>query len=159
MGTQRKASSFDVQSHIHFMLLHTCAVTQWQMLTGCTPTGSGKSGKSTLVKQMKIIHQDGFSDAELAEYRPVVYKNVLDSAQAVVVYMRKIGLECVEYKNRVLAEKILDYKLDAAPGSSSTNPYFSLSIADAINQLWKDPIIPKVVDEHSSDFYLIDSAG
>ncbi|RDB16234.1 Guanine nucleotide-binding protein subunit alpha [Hypsizygus marmoreus] len=121
--------------------------------------GSGESGKSTIVKQMKIIHQNGFSDAELAEYRPVVYKNVLDSAQAVVVYMRKIGLECVEYSNRVLSEKILDYKLDAAPGSSATNPYFSPEIADAIHQLWKDPIIPKIMDEHSSDFYLMDSAG
>ncbi|KAF8054226.1 guanine nucleotide binding protein, alpha subunit [Lyophyllum atratum] len=108
---------------------------------------------------MKIIHQDGFSDAELAEYRPVVYKNVLDSAQAVVTYMRKIDLECVEYGNRVLATKILDYKLDSEPGSSPHNPYFSPEIADAIHQVWKDPIIPKVMDEHSSDFYLMDSAG
>ena len=50
---------------------------------------------------MKIIHQDGFSDSELADYRPVVYKNVLDSAQHVLIYMKKIGLECVEYSNRV----------------------------------------------------------
>ena len=63
--------------------------------------GSGESGKSTIVKQMKIIHQDGFSDSELADYRPVVYKNVLDSAQQVVSYMNKIGLDCVEYSNRV----------------------------------------------------------
>jgi len=60
-----------------------------------------ESGKSTIIKQMKIIHQDGFSPSELAEYRPVVYKNVLDSAQQVVVYMKKIGLEYVEYPNRV----------------------------------------------------------
>ncbi|KAF6741076.1 putative G protein alpha subunit GNA-3 [Ephemerocybe angulata] len=38
-------------------------------------------------------------------------------------------------------------------------PYFSLEIAEAIHQLWKDPIIPKIMDEHSSDFYLMDSAG
>ena len=50
---------------------------------------------------MKIIHQGGFSDAELVDYRPVVYKNVLDSAQQVVIYMKKIGLEFVEDSNRV----------------------------------------------------------
>jgi guanine nucleotide-binding protein G(i) subunit alpha len=88
-----------------------------------TTTGSGESGKSTIVKQMKIIHQNGFSASELAEYRPVVYKNVLDSAQAIVVYMRKIGIECEEFGNRALAEKVLDYRLDAAPGVSPTNPY------------------------------------
>ena len=64
-------------------------------------TGSGESGKSTIVKQMKIIHKDGFTDAELAEYRPIVYKNVLDSAQAVIIYMRKIGWDFVGFNNRV----------------------------------------------------------
>ncbi|KAF8161674.1 heterotrimeric G-protein alpha subunit, GPA3-like protein [Crassisporium funariophilum] len=117
--------------------------------------GSGESGKSTIVKQMKIIHQDGFSDSELADFRPVVYKNVLDSAQQVIVYMRKIGLECEEYSNRALAEKILDYRLDC----HHNNSYFPTEIAEAIHQLWKDPIIPKIMDEHSSDFYLMDSAG
>ena len=64
-------------------------------------TGSGESGKSTIVKEMKIIHKEGFSDAELAEYRPIVYKNVLDSAQAVIIYMKKIGWDFVGYSNRV----------------------------------------------------------
>ena len=50
---------------------------------------------------MKIIHKEGFTDAELAEYRPIVYKNVLDSAQAVIIYMRKIGWDFVGYSNRV----------------------------------------------------------
>ena len=40
--------------------------------------GSGESEKS-IVKQMKIIHKEGFTDAELTDYRPIVYKNVLDS--------------------------------------------------------------------------------
>lgn len=50
---------------------------------------------------MKIIHQDGFSEAELAEYTPTIYKNVLESAHSVVMFMKKIGLECEEYSNRV----------------------------------------------------------
>ncbi|KAF8953002.1 guanine nucleotide binding protein, alpha subunit [Flammula alnicola] len=121
--------------------------------------GSGESGKTTIVKQMKIIHQSGFSDTELAEYRPAIYKNVLDSAQQVVIYMKKIGLECVEYSNRPLAEKILEYKLDQRENLRSENPYFPTEIAEAIHQLWKDPIIQKIMDEHSSEFYLMDSAS
>ena len=50
---------------------------------------------------MKIIHQEGFTDTELAEYRPIVYKNVLDSAQAVIMYMRKIGWDFEGSSNRV----------------------------------------------------------
>jgi guanine nucleotide-binding protein G(i) subunit alpha len=108
---------------------------------------------------MKIIHQNGFSNSELAEYRPIVYKNILDSAQSIVVYMRKIGMECEEFGNRAVAEKILDYRLDAEPGSSATNPYFSPEIAEAIGALCKDPNVIKVVDEHLSEFYLMDSAA
>lgn len=66
-------------------------------------TGSGESGKSTIVKQMKIIHQDGFSQAELLAFRPIVHKNILDSAHAVVLAMRKIGVDCSGYGNRVCA--------------------------------------------------------
>ena len=122
---------------------------------------------------MKIMQQDGFSDLELANYRAVVYKNVLDLAQQVLIYMKRIELECVEYSNRVrsssscpfhhtwvlfwkaLAEKVLEYRLDM----QSASPYFPYEIAEAINQLWKDPIIPKIIDEHSNDFYLMDSAA
>ncbi|KAF9471706.1 guanine nucleotide binding protein, alpha subunit, partial [Pholiota conissans] len=114
--------------------------------------GSGESGKTTIVKQMKIIHQDGFSEAELAEYRPAIYKNVLDSANAVVVHMKKIGLECVEFTNRPLAEKIIDHHFDL----QNRPPFVSTEIAEAIHQLWKDPIITKIMDEHSSEFYLMD---
>ena len=66
-------------------------------------TGSGESGKSTIVKQMKIIHKEGFTDAELAEYRSIVYKNLLDSAsaQAVIIFMRKIGQDFARYSNCV----------------------------------------------------------
>mgnify|MGYP002718882020 CR=1 FL=1 len=35
-------------------------------------TGSGESGKSTIVKQMKIIHQNGYSKEELLNFRTVV---------------------------------------------------------------------------------------
>jgi hypothetical protein len=54
---------------------------------------------------------------------------------------------------KALAEKVLEYRLDMQSGS----PYFPTEIAEAINQLWKDPIIPKIM-EHSSDFHLMDSA-
>jgi len=40
---------------------------------GLSPAvGSGESGKSTIVKQMKIIHQNGYSREELMNFRQVV---------------------------------------------------------------------------------------
>ena len=35
--------------------------------------GAGESGKSTIVKQMKIIHETGYSDEEKKAYRYTSY--------------------------------------------------------------------------------------
>ncbi|KAK1225631.1 Guanine nucleotide-binding protein alpha-2 subunit [Marasmius sp. AFHP31] len=115
--------------------------------------GSGESGKSTVVKQMRIIHKDGFPDAERKTFAPIVYRNVLDSAQAIIVMMRKLNIDCEVYSNRQHANQIADYKLD-----ESTAFVLSPDIADAINQFWRDPVVTKIIDEHGSDFYLMDSA-
>ena len=115
--------------------------------------GSGESGKSTIVKQMKIIHQNGYTRDELLVYRTTIYRNLLESAQAIVLAMRKIGVDPVLPPNREHAEAIMDYKVEQSPNFS-----FSEDIAQAIHQLWQDPIIPKIMD-HSSELYLMDSAS
>lgn len=107
---------------------------------------------------MKITYQDGFSTSELADFRPTVYKNVLDSAQAVVAYMHKVGLRCADAANNIHCDEILNYKLDAAPGSAQ-NPHFSPGIADAIHRLWKDPVIVKIMEENLDTLYLMDNAA
>lgn len=63
--------------------------------------GSGESGKSTIVKQMKIIHQNGYTIDELAMYRLTVYKNLVDCAKALVVALEKFDIEPVVAINKV----------------------------------------------------------
>ncbi|KAG1849036.1 heterotrimeric G protein alpha subunit [Suillus subluteus] len=114
--------------------------------------GSGESGKSTIVKQMKIIHQNGFTKNELMTFRPTIYRNTLNSAQAIVLQMRNMNVVCVMPANQTFAERIIEYRVESTPDF-----VFSTDIAQAIHSLWKDPIIPKVMD-CSSQFYLMDSA-
>ncbi|WVO15240.1 guanine nucleotide-binding protein subunit alpha [Cryptococcus depauperatus] len=114
--------------------------------------GSGESGKSTIVKQMKIIHQNGYSKEELFEFKSVVHKNVLDSAQALIMAMRKIGVDPEDANNRSYADRILEYRMDAEVNASLPS-----DILFNIEALWYDPVIPSVMDR-SSEFYLLDSA-
>jgi guanine nucleotide-binding protein G(i) subunit alpha len=94
----------------------------------------------------------------------------MDSAQAIVLAMRKFDMDPVEPVNRVClfppplmnlgahfltqghADKILDYRLDldASPGMPT-------EMVQAVDSLWHDPIIPSILDR-SSEFYLMDSA-
>ncbi|KAH8923340.1 guanine nucleotide-binding protein alpha-3 subunit [Atractiella rhizophila] len=75
--------------------------------------GSGESGKSTVVKQMKIIHQGGYSRDELLLARMTIYKNIIESAQAIVLALRKFNLEPKTTENRANAERIFSYRLES----------------------------------------------
>ena len=46
--------------------------------------GSGESGKSTIVKQMKVIHGNGYSVHERRQFRPVVVCNTIQSLFAII---------------------------------------------------------------------------
>uniref|UniRef100_A0A8C9LG99 G protein subunit alpha z n=1 Tax=Pavo cristatus TaxID=9049 RepID=A0A8C9LG99_PAVCR len=41
--------------------------------------GTSNSGKSTIVKQMKIIHSGGFNLEACKEYKPLIIYNAIDS--------------------------------------------------------------------------------
>ena len=126
---------------------------------------------------MKIIHQNGFSDRERADYRHIIYKNLVESAQTVVLAMRKLGIVPEEPINRVRrprlcatfppsltvcwrtqdnADKIMDYDLDLI--SPASTYCFPEDLALSVQQLWRDPVISKLMDNHTSEFYLMDSA-
>lgn len=55
--------------------------------------GAGESGKSTVVKQMKIIHETGYSTEECEQYRPVVYSNTIQSLMAIIRAMDQLGID------------------------------------------------------------------
>ncbi|PWN93526.1 guanine nucleotide-binding protein alpha-3 subunit [Acaromyces ingoldii] len=114
--------------------------------------GSGESGKSTIVKQMKIIHQNGYNTDELMVYRLTVIKNLVDSAQAIVLALRKFALEPERPENRENADLILQYRVDADP-----NMILDAEVSRAIESLWQDAVIAQVM-ERTSEFYLMDSA-
>lgn len=50
---------------------------------------------------MKIIHQNGYTTDELFLYRLTVIKNLVDSAQAIVLALRKFKIEVEVAENRV----------------------------------------------------------
>lgn len=69
-------------------------------------TGAGESGKSTIVKQMKIIHETGYSKEECEQYRPVVYSNTIQSLMAII---RAMGQLRINFADSARAVVIRDY--------------------------------------------------
>ena len=50
----------------------------------------------------------------------------------------------------------MDYDLDLI--SPASTYCFPEDLALSVYDLWRDPAIPKLLDEHASEFYLMDSA-
>ena len=59
----------------------------------CLLLGAGESGKSTIVKQMKIIHENGYTEDDCKQYKAVVYSNTIQSIIAIVKAMKQLEIE------------------------------------------------------------------
>jgi guanine nucleotide-binding protein G(i) subunit alpha len=114
--------------------------------------GSGESGKSTIVKQMKIIHLQGYTEDELYNYRPTVFKNLVECAKAVIAAMRQFELEPFIEENREYANFLTEYTPESGP-QAHINPQVGL----AVQSLWNDPVKEQLM-ERQTEFYLMDSA-
>jgi len=111
--------------------------------------GAGESGKSTIAKQMKIIHLHGFTEEERASFKSIIASNVVGSIKALVEATTNLKIQTSSendgIKKRVLSE---DYFANAA---------LSKEIASDIKKLWKDSGILQAF-KRSAEFQLNDSA-
>uniref|UniRef100_A0A8D1SSJ0 G protein subunit alpha i1 n=1 Tax=Sus scrofa TaxID=9823 RepID=A0A8D1SSJ0_PIG len=69
--------------------------------------GAGESGKSTIVKQMKIIHEDGYSEEECKQYKVVVYSNTIQSIIAIIRAMGRLKIDFGEAARAVSVSHFL----------------------------------------------------
>ena len=66
----------------------------------CGP-GTGESGKSTFIKQMRIIHGRGYSDEDKRGFTRLVYQNIFTAVQAMVQAMNALQIPYKYEKNKV----------------------------------------------------------
>lgn len=114
--------------------------------------GAGESGKSTIVKQMKIIHEDGFSGDDVKQYKPVVYSNTIQSLAAIVRAMDTLGLEYGDKERKADAKMVCD----VVSRMEDTEPY-SPELLTAMIHLWSDSGIQECFSR-AREYQLNDSA-
>ncbi|KFD51061.1 LOW QUALITY PROTEIN: hypothetical protein M513_08102, partial [Trichuris suis] len=114
--------------------------------------GAGESGKSTIVKQMKIIHESGFTAEDYKQYKPVVYSNTI---QSMVAILRAMGTLSIAFSN---PEREADAKLvmDVVARMEDTEP-FTEEVLIAMKRLWADNGVQECFGR-SNEYQLNDSA-
>ncbi|KAF4804802.1 guanine nucleotide binding protein (G protein), q polypeptide, isoform CRA d [Turdus rufiventris] len=88
--------------------------------------GTGESGKSTFIKQMRIIHGSGYSDEDKRGFTKLVYQNIFTAMQAMIKAMDtlKIPYKCENNKemfcsqNKQISEMLSKFKILLALSSS-----------------------------------------
>lgn len=101
---------------------------------------------------MKIIHLKGYSHDELYNYRPTVFKNLVECAKAVVNAMRQFDIEAEIEENREKCDFLLEYS-PVWGANVSIDP----KVGDAVQSIWNDPAREQLM-ERQTEFYLMDSA-
>uniref|UniRef100_A0A914NEG9 Uncharacterized protein n=1 Tax=Meloidogyne incognita TaxID=6306 RepID=A0A914NEG9_MELIC len=114
--------------------------------------GAGESGKSTIVKQMKIIYGTGYSDNERIAYRLVVHLNTIQSLVAIVKAMGRLGIEFANPSRKADVESF--YHLAETSEDGGLPP----DLAAVMKRLWEDVSVQECF-ARSREYQLNDSAS
>lgn len=64
-------------------------------------SGTGESGKSTFIKQMRIIHGSGYSDEDKRGFIKLVYQNIFMAMQSMIRAMDLLKIQYSDSRNSV----------------------------------------------------------
>ncbi|ELV09273.1 Guanine nucleotide-binding protein subunit alpha-11, partial [Tupaia chinensis] len=112
--------------------------------------GTGESGKSTFIKQMRIIHGAGYSEEDKRGFTKLVYQNIFTAMQAMVKAMETLKILYKYEQNK--ANALLIREVDVEKVTTFEHQYVS-----AIKTLWEDPGIQECYDRRR-EYQLSDSA-
>jgi hypothetical protein len=94
---QLKNDQAKMKSEVKLLLLGVCVLLCVCACTVCAltrvwgGTGAGESGKSTVLKQMKILHHGGYTPEEREAYREIIWSNCIQSMQVLLRGMSTIS--------------------------------------------------------------------
>ncbi|XP_015173440.1 PREDICTED: guanine nucleotide-binding protein G(q) subunit alpha isoform X6 [Polistes dominula] len=112
--------------------------------------GTGESGKSTFIKQMRIIHGSGYSDEDKRGFIKLVYQNIFMAMQSMIRAMELLKIEYGDSSNIEKAELVR--AVDFETVTTFESPY-----VEAIKDLWNDSGIQECYDRRR-EYQLTDSA-
>lgn len=102
------------------------------------------------MKQLKLLHRQGFTEEEKRRYCTVIRQNTLEAITSLVNACKTYNYHHDSQEHKELAKMLLDR------GEHSTTPL--LALKDGIRKLWKDRAV-QMAHDRGNDFNLPDSAA
>jgi len=114
--------------------------------------GAGESGKSTICKQMRIIHETGYSPEDCKHYKPVVYSNTIQSLMAIISAMSKLRIDFADRSRLEDARKFFEISGNSSEGELTSE------LGQLMKRLWRDRGVQHCFSR-SREYQLNDSAA
>lgn len=111
--------------------------------------GAGESGKSTVVKQLKVLHKVQMDEQELLSYAVNIHKNTVQCMQNLLENSESLNIPVEEHLKQS-AENVKSFIFD------SDQKRIPVSIGNDIETLWKSAGIQQVWGRRS-EFWFLDA--
>ncbi|XP_005289154.1 guanine nucleotide-binding protein subunit alpha-12 isoform X2 [Chrysemys picta bellii] len=108
--------------------------------------GAGESGKSTFLKQMRIIHGREFDQKALLEFRAIIYENMVKGCKVLVDARDKLGIPWQYTENEKHGMFLMAFENKA--GMPIEPATFQLYVP-ALSALWRDSGIKEAFSRRS----------
>ncbi|XP_072061273.1 guanine nucleotide-binding protein alpha-1 subunit isoform X3 [Arachis hypogaea] len=104
--------------------------------------GAGESGKSTIFKQIKLLFQTGFDEAELKSYIPVIHANVYQTIKLLHDGAKELAQNDIDSSKYLISSEKqgIGEKLSEI-GGRLDYPLLTKELAKEIETLWEDAAI------------------
>ncbi|XP_067086321.1 uncharacterized protein [Osmerus mordax] len=111
--------------------------------------GTGESGKTTFIRQMRIIHGRGFSEEERRAFAKLIFQNIFTAVKAMTGAMTTLKIPYSNKENEMYAKWVQD--VDTVQVTQLDRGY-----VDAIRHLWADAGL-RACYGRRSEYQLLDS--
>ncbi|KAM3592261.1 uncharacterized protein V6R79_015634 [Siganus canaliculatus] len=109
--------------------------------------GAGESGKSTFLKQMRIIHGQDFDQQAREEFRGTIYSNVIKGVRVLVDAREKLHIPWGDEDNQKYGDNLMAFDTRSAKmASGQLETAEFLKYLPAIKALWEDSGIQNAYD-------------
>ncbi|KAG9270412.1 guanine nucleotide-binding protein subunit alpha-14 [Astyanax mexicanus] len=112
--------------------------------------GTGESGKSTFIKQMRIIHGSGYTEEDRKSFTKLVYQNIVTAMQSMIRAMEMLNISLSSPANQAQANLLNELEVDKVMDLDQ-------NYVEAIRSLWSDQGIQECYDRRR-EYQLSDSA-
>ncbi|XP_069023626.1 guanine nucleotide-binding protein subunit alpha-12-like [Embiotoca jacksoni] len=116
--------------------------------------GAGESGKSTFLKQMRIINGQEFDQKALLDFRDTIYENILKGMRVLVDARDKLGISWQSCENEKQGMLVMSW--EGRVGASGVEPSEFQLYVMALSALWADAGIQEAYARRS-EFQLSES--